>query len=168
MDLSSSQFCRSVGMSKQETQLNFSDILAFTCANTLESDSVFSSELYQNQNIEWSSDIDPMNLSYLLGNLEIDSISPVLGLKNPYLKYKKTIVIPDHKLAHSEQSAFELINFYLSQPSQLIKNFNMTQLKRAYKKAALRAHPDCGGTHERFLQLKSGCELLVAFLNSIK
>ncbi len=164
MDLSSSQFCRSVSMSKQETQINFSDILE----NTIENDSVFASEIHHDHNIEWSSDIEPMHLSYLLGTLDIDSTPPVLGLKNPYLKYKKTIVIPDHKLAHSEQSAFELINFYLPQPAPLTKNFNMTQLKRAYKKAALRAHPDCGGTHERFLQLKSGCELLVAFLNSIK
>jgi hypothetical protein len=151
-------------MSKQETQFNFSEILA----HALETETVFSSEFYPNQNIEWSSNIDPMHLSYLLGNLEIDSISPAIGLKNPYLKYKKTIVSPDHVLAQPEQSAFELINLYLPMPSQLTKNFNMTQLKRAYKKAALRAHPDCGGTHERFLQLKSDCELLVAFLNSIK
>ena len=97
-------------MSKQETHINFSEILEFA----LENDSVFTSGIQQNQNIEWSSDIDPMHLSYLLGTLDVDSKSPALGLKNPYLKYKKTITIPDHVLTQNEQSAFELINFYLS------------------------------------------------------
>jgi hypothetical protein len=147
-----------------KSHIPFSEILENTLASNLD----LPHNNQPNHNIEWSSDLDPMHLSYLLGTLEIDSISPVLGSKNPYLKYKKTIVIKDHNLSQTEQSAFELINSYLIPSALLPKNFHLSQLKRCYKKAALRTHPDCGGSHESFLKLKTAYELLVAFLNSVK
>lgn len=116
----------------------------------------------------WSSDIDPMHLSYLLGSLDIETVPVVSALKNPYLKYKKIIQRPNHILTSLQQKALELINNFLSQADSLPGNFNLQQLKRSYKKAALIAHPDCGGSHESFLALKSDYEMLLAFLRSIK
>ena len=118
--------------------------------------------------MEWSSDIDPMHLAYLMGTVEIDISTSKKPFNNPYLKYKKTIVRPDHSMNSPQQNAFDLINSYLIPQQQLKMNMNATELKRGYKKAALRAHPDCGGTHESFLKLKSSFELLLAFLAPIK
>lgn len=129
-------------------------------------------ETHATYNMEWSSTVDPMHLSYILGNLDITPTSITTPHKNPYSKYKKIIIRPAHALTASAQIAFELINSVLAtaKPTAvtLPTNFTLVELKRCYKKAALLAHPDCGGTHERFLDLKSSYEMLLAFLSAIK
>ncbi len=162
--LSPSENSRYRDMNKADNHLNFSEILE----NTVQSESKITTENDFQTNMEWSSDIEPMHLSYLLGIVEIHTNLPISPMKNPYLKYIRTIQKPDYILTVKLEIAFELINRYLPASQKLLKNFNLTQLKRSYKKAALRAHPDCGGTHERFLQLKSSLEMLLAFLHAIK
>ncbi len=151
-------------MSKHDNTLNFSEILDEQIEKSFANASDFSGG--------WSSPydqtLDPMYLSYLLGSLDIEVVPTVSKAKNPYLKYKKIIIIQDHSLSIAEQKAFDFINLYLNVDTLLLKNFNLTQLKRSYKKAALRAHPDLGGSHDQFLQLKSSYEMLLAFLKPIK
>jgi hypothetical protein len=118
--------------------------------------------------MEWSSSLDPKHLSYLMGKADLRLNLPAKPTKNPYSKYKKLIIKPDHPMTPLELSAFEFINFQLDSHQQIAKNFTVLELKRGYKKAALRLHPDCGGSHSSFLELKSGFELLMAFLTSIK
>lgn len=151
-------------MSKFEKSFEFSEILE----NRLNSAFEIPTDSTVNYSAGWSSDIDPMHLSYLLGSLDIETVPAVSALKNPYLKYKKIIQRPNHVLTSLQQKAFELINSLLSQADSLPGNFNLQQLKRSYKKAALKTHPDCGGSHESFLALKSDYEMLLAFLRSIK
>lgn len=147
-------------MTKLDSTLNFSEILEEQIEKSIENTSDFSAG--------WSSVLDPMHLSYLLGSLDIEAISTVSKAKNPYLKYKKIIIIKDHSLSVAEQKAFDFINLYLNTDAILTKNFNLPQLKRSYKRAALRAHPDLGGSHDQFLQLKSSYEMLLSFLKPIK
>lgn len=151
-------------MSKFEKSFEFSEILE----NRLNSAFEIPTESPVDYSAGWSSDIDPMHLSYLLGSLDIETVPAVSAVKNPYLKYKKIIQRPNHVLTSLQQKALELINSLLSQADSLPGNFNLQQLKRSYKKAALKAHPDCGGSHESFLALKSDYEMLLAFLRSIK
>lgn len=44
--------------------------------------------------------------------------------------------------------------------------FTSVQLKKAFKIAALKRHPDTGGSHESFLELKKSYELLVEFVRT--
>jgi len=46
------------------------------------------------------------------------------------------------------------------------EKFNSSQLKKAFKIAALKQHPDTGGTHESFLELKKSYELLMDFVKT--
>jgi hypothetical protein len=155
-------------MSKFEKSFEFSEILEKSMNSESEihdhSPLLFTSDYTAG----WSSDIDPMHLSYLLGSLDIETIPTVNPLKNPYLKYKKIIQRPNHILTSLQKKALELINSQLTSNDSLPENFNLQQLKRSYKKAALKSHPDCGGSHESFLALKSDYEMLLAFLRSIK
>ncbi len=151
-------------MLKFEKSFEFSEILE----KSLNSESEIPNESTFNSSAGWSSDLEPMHMAYLLGTLDIDKVPRISSHKNPYLKYKKIIQKPNHILSSAEQKAFELINSFLSSTESLPRNFNLQQLKRSYKKAALKAHPDCGGSHESFLALKSDYEMLLAFLRSIK
>ncbi len=155
-------------MSKFEKSFEFSEILENRLNSAFEIPTESTVESIVSYSAGWSSDIDPMHLSYLLGSLDIETVPAVSALKNPYLKYKKIIQRPNHVLTSLQQKALELINNFLSPAESLPGNFNLQQLKRCYKKAALKAHPDCGGSHESFLALKSDYELLLAFLRSIK
>lgn len=48
----------------------------------------------------------------------------------------------------------------------LPEKFNQSQLKKAFKIAALKQHPDTGGTHESFLELKKSYEILMDFVKT--
>lgn len=44
--------------------------------------------------------------------------------------------------------------------------FNQQQLKKAYKLAALKNHPDGGGCHESFLEIKKCYDILEGFVKT--
>jgi len=46
------------------------------------------------------------------------------------------------------------------------EGFSPLQLKKAFKIAALKRHPDTGGSHESFLELKKSYELLLEFVKT--
>lgn len=162
-------------MLRAETHISFDEIFEKTLFSEekLRTEDLFKTS--SEQPLEWSSDLEPQHLSYLLGHLEVHRTTTFKDSQNPYLKYKKVIqkpnlktnLKPDHALSLKELVALEFINLHLAKDLYLPKNFTLTQLKHAYKKAALRTHPDCGGSHNDFLKLKSSSELLMAFLKSL-
>lgn len=48
----------------------------------------------------------------------------------------------------------------------LPESFNQLQLKKAYKLAALKNHPDSGGCHESFLEIKKCYDILEGFVKT--
>lgn len=48
----------------------------------------------------------------------------------------------------------------------LPEGFNQLQLKKAYKLAALKNHPDSGGSHESFLEIKKCYDILEGFVKT--
>lgn len=67
--------------------------------------------------------------------------------------------------------AYEFLFYSLELPvlkahQMLPEKFNSNQLKKAFKIAALKNHPDVGGTHESFLELKKSYEILLDFVKT--
>lgn len=124
----------------------------------------------------WTSVLEPQGLSQLLAQIHIQ-VKPTASPKAMYFrnnkiasveKAKKQIKKSGYTLKTLEQSAFDSINHLLTEKQQLDGHFKLSDVKKAFRHAARRAHPDCGGSHEVFLQLKTNTEILLAFLSTIK
>lgn len=62
---------------------------------------------------------------------------------------------------------FYSMNLPILKAHQLFpEKFSSSQLKKAFKIAALKQHPDVGGTHESFLELKKSYEILMDFVKT--
>ncbi len=124
----------------------------------------------------WTSVLEPQGLSQLLGQIHVDikyrahhKMSYFEGSKNFSAENtKKQIKKSAYALKTLEQSAFDFINGLLPNDQQLSGFFKTTEVKKAFRFAARKAHPDCGGSHDQFLQLKNNFEILLAFLCTIK
>ena len=137
----------------------------------------------------WSSIQDPAGLSFLVGNIRSKKFSSFQS--SPYLRFiplKKDSLSDDpvnasaanppehaepealagYDLSTEQEMALNCFNEILPAQLRLRGCFQINQLNKAFKKAALKTHPDCGGSHESFLKLKQSHEILVTFLSSIK
>ena len=146
-------------------------------------------ESTQSENHTWSSVQDPAGLSFLVGSIRSKKFTSFQN--SAYLRFipfKKeptsdtstkdfTQNIPEqtepeaitgYELSYEQELALAYINQILPAQLRLRGCFQINQLNKAFKKAALKTHPDCGGSHESFLKLKQSHEILVTFLSSIK
>lgn len=71
---------------------------------------------------------------------------------------------PPHHFEPAELAAFENLKCY---SPFLCDNFNQPELKRAYRQAVKRTHPDRGGSSESFLRVRKSYQILVALLTKI-
>ena len=74
-------------------------------------------------------------------------------------------------MTQEQFKAYEFLFYSMDLPvlrahQMLPENFNHSQLKKAFKIAALKQHPDTGGTHESFLELKKSYEILRDFVKT--
>ena len=158
------------------TTLSFAEMLS-------EMDSGTESSLVENQG--WSSIQDPAGLSFLIGQIRSKKFTTTLrsAYQRPQYQQKPTNDHPQtapspafettpveegYELSFEQEMALSWLNQQLPSQRQLQGRFQLQQLNKAFKKAALKAHPDCGGSHESFLKLKHSHEILVTFLNTIK
>lgn len=110
-------------------------------------------------NFNSSSRLKFKNLSKY-GSLRIQTDQQAFNLRD------KTI-----RMTPSQREAYENLFFALELPPLeahrlLPENYNLAQLKVAFRKAALRKHPDTGGEHESFLQIKKSYETLAQFVKN--
>lgn len=104
----------------------------------------------------WESQLEPMGLAHLLGELDHYNFKN----RSHYMRYPKTIR-PAHPMNEDELCAYHILNTY--KPS-FKNNFNLTELKSAYRVAVLKAHPDQGGSAESFHAVKKSYEILLALV----
>lgn len=126
-------------------------------------------------NQEVSSTLDPAFMSTLLCE------APYVRVQNhsvsSYTKASShSVRAVDFKLracgmTKEQFAAYEKLFYALELPvlkahRLLPEGFTNLQLKKAYKLAALRNHPDQGGSHESFLEIKKCYDILEGFVTS--
>jgi hypothetical protein len=113
----------------------------------------------------WESTLDAYGMSRIMAQ------TPRFEFKNPLSAYKRSpsnhsktsphVFIessrPKHSFDETQAYAFYLIRQLVP---QLPENFSFNQLKSAYRRAALKTHPDRGGASETFQQVKKSYHIL--------
>ncbi len=106
----------------------------------------------------WESLLEPSNLAFLMGRITpLTAPSPRSARAYPAPKR------PDHLLNDEQKTAFEALS---SVSNQLKLNFNLRELRSAYRAAVLKTHPDQGGTAETFQLIKNSYHILFAFVTN--
>ncbi|HEY1079340.1 MAG TPA: J domain-containing protein [Bdellovibrio sp.] len=103
---------------------------------------------------------DPAHLAYLLG--QIGRFEP----SAPRGHYPAPRVRPErkpHVFSSEQRQSFEFLKTWIQ---DLSEGFTATELKKAFRQAALRLHPDQGGSPEQFVSLKGHYETLQSVLPS--
>jgi hypothetical protein len=137
-------------------QRSFSEVLHEI--HSEESISSTVSESAQMINAGWESLQEPSHLAFLMGQLSMHTPTPPLTHK-AYPPRKR----PSHLFNIEQQSAFITL---AKQAPALVDNFNLRELRSAYRFAVLKTHPDQGGTAESFQAVKKSYHILWAFVNT--
>lgn len=120
---------------------------------------------------EISGTLEPAFLSSLLGEL------PTLRVQNhsasSYSHSYKVMRSSEFKLKSQGMTevqfkAYESLLYAIELPILVAhrmfpEGFTLSQLKKAYKLAALKNHPDSGGSHESFLEIRKCYDILEGF-----
>lgn len=137
-------------------------------------------DLHSSQTHETQS-LEPAYLAYLQGTMgrSIPELSTHNHLASAYFKYQKTkpqktstkFFLKSEGMTVRQFKAYEFLLYALELPilkaHQLFpESFNLVQLKKAYKLAALKNHPDQGGSHESFLELRKCYDILEGFVKT--
>lgn len=104
---------------------------------------------------------DPAHLAYLLGNLQVSYWRPPSA--RIYPAGPRPLPRP-HALSPGQQSAFDFFTqqLLLVEGMALSPAFSRRELKRAFRRLALRLHPDTNkGTPGPFIELKMHYESLL-------
>lgn len=101
---------------------------------------------------------EPAHLSYLIGQIERTEIQ-LARFKYPHTPRLR----PPHKLDAEQVLAFE---FFKRIVTELSPSFTIIELRRAFRKAALRLHPDHGGNTQEFISLKMHYQVLLGFFTT--
>ena len=105
-----------------------------------------------------------VGFSWLLGTTEValGNRSAVRARSVYGVKVKTPPARPAHLLNPAQKAAYDR----LAGLTELPENFSMTELKKAWRAAALRTHPDRGGTSERFRDVQASFETLSKMLTA--
>jgi hypothetical protein len=113
--------------------------------------------------------VEPAGLAFLLGQIgKVDvKVRPARPYPRPKTSAKKTAAPklapppppprPAHILSEAQQKSFA---YFESASFALPKNFSIDDLKFAFRKLALKFHPDSGGHAAQFIELKRHFETL--------
>jgi hypothetical protein len=93
--------------------------------------------------------------AWLLGQLNRSSSAPPNLRNSPYKAFIK--VAPPYSLDLDQKISWD---FFTSSGATLKPRFSRSELKSAFKQMALKAHPDQGGTPQKFIELKNHFERL--------
>lgn len=149
--------------------VSFAEILEKISSEN-ETEATFSNEI--------SGTIEPAFLSSLMG--EVPTLHINVRVQNhstsPYSRSQKITPSSEFKLKSqgmtSEQfNAYEKLLYAMELPILAAhrlfpEGFTSLQLKKAYKLAALKNHPDSGGCHESFLEIRKCYDILEGFVKT--
>lgn len=124
---------------------------------------------------EISGTLEPAFLSHLIGSLQSDI--PSVRVQNhsvsSYSRSYRAMSAREFKLksqgmTETQFKAYESLLYAIELPiltahRMFPEGFTLLQLKKAYKLAALKNHPDSGGCHESFLEIRKCYDILEGF-----
>lgn len=99
-------------------------------------------------------DSDPIHLAYLLGKVGRTEVQTPRG------QYPRPAVRPQrkpHNFSALQRQSYEFMKSFIH---ALPEGFTETELRKAFRQAALILHPDQGGSTEQFMLLKKHYEVL--------
>ncbi len=137
-------------------QRSFSEIF-----NEIHSEESMSSTVLDSSlsfNAGWESLQEPSHLAFLLGQCSVATPTPP-PTKRAYPARRR----PSHVFSPEVGAAYETL--FLHAPL-LRDNFNLPELRSAYRVAVLKTHPDQGGTTESFQAVKNSYHILWSFVNT--
>lgn len=108
----------------------------------------------------WESTLDPHGMAQILAQTETHNFGKA-NRHNPYKFKAQRPVRKSHNMSDEQQLAYACLQQFVP---QLSDNFNLTELKTAYRRSALKAHPDHGGTSETFQNVKKSYQILTALV----
>ncbi|QDK37182.1 DnaJ domain-containing protein [Bdellovibrio sp. NC01] len=99
---------------------------------------------------------DPANLAYLMGHIGR------FEFQKPRGQYAAPKVRPQrkpHSFSTAQRQSFEFLKTWIH---DLSEGYSESELKKAFRQAALILHPDRGGNTQQFIELKAHYESLKA------
>lgn len=98
--------------------------------------------------------LDPAHLAYLMGQTErLSTVSPRGKYAPPTVKPQRKA----HVLSDLQREALEFLKKFMG---ALDETFTSSELKKAFRKAALSLHPDQGGSSEAYSDLRRHYQVL--------
>lgn len=123
---------------------------------------------------EISGTLEPAFLSSLLGEVpsvrvQNHSVSSYSRAKNSFSRMTANeFKLKSQGMSDTQFKAYEGLLYAMELPilaahRMFPESFTLSQLKKAYKLAALKNHPDSGGCHESFLEIRKCYDILEGF-----
>lgn len=150
--------------------ISFAEILE-NISSENETETVFSQETFGT--------LEPAFLSHLMGSLQCDmpsvraqnhSVSSYSRKQNYTDKVVRAneFKLKSQGMTETQFKAYESLLYAMELPILAAhrlfpEGFTLFQLKKAYKLAALKNHPDSGGCHESFLEIRKCYDILEGF-----
>lgn len=92
--------------------------------------------------------IDPLNMAYLLGQIRrIETQTPRGHYPTPKIRPQRK----PHLFSESQKLSYEFVKNCVPSMSEA---FSSSELKKAFRQAAMILHPDHGGDTQQFMELK--------------
>ncbi len=110
----------------------------------------------------WESHLDPFGMAQLIAEVKIAPLCTAsIHKKYPKPSTSMSIHKKSHLLNEVQQHAFHSLAFHAR---SLRDNFNLHELKSAYRTAVLKTHPDQGGNSETFQDVKKSYQILLGLV----
>lgn len=110
----------------------------------------------------WESHLDPFGMAQLIAEVNIAPLSRG-SFHKKYPKPPAQKAAPRKSHAFNEQQ-FQAFQQLTAHSPTLQNNFNLHELKSAYRGAVLKTHPDQGGNSETFQEVKKSYQILLGLV----
>ena len=110
----------------------------------------------------WESHLDPFGMAQLIAEVRIAPQYKVsVHKKYPKPPTPKAVIRKSHVFTDEQSRALQVLMIYTQ---TLRDNFNLHELKSAYRGAVLKTHPDQGGNSETFQEVKKSYQILLGLV----